>query len=284
VGWTNTIPFPFIIVDPATGLPILIIDSTGLHLDGTTGHIDMQVSAGQPTIFFANPARTVRAYINAPGGASVAIGSPDYASALPGNPNIHNIAWVSAGQTELGEVLQGTGDFVGGYVQTTDLFSELVMKDVSGNLVNHVQASTSGVITTDGSVGFGFSNTSGYLHRVIAGVFQGWNSLTPLYQNGWGNLGGNWETGSYKVTADGFVQFEGVIIGGTKADGTVLWTMPAAVRPSNDKIMNCTIISAGSAANVSLRVFSATGQVQCFGINATVNGNMSLESSRYSLL
>lgn len=128
--------------------------------------------------------------------------------------------------------------------------------------------------------GVGYSKATTYFTRT--GTNANWIGFT--YANGWSDLGGNWETGAYKITPDGWVTFKGVIIGGTKVDGTVLFTLPAAVRPTLDQILTVAMISAGAGSNINLRVFAATGQCQCFGIAGSANGNMSLNSARYPLV
>lgn len=117
-----------------------------------------------------------------------------------------------------------------------------------------------------------FDDDTGYLK---AGVFaatwaeETWHAVT--FQNGWANLGGNWETAAYRKMPDGIVRLKGVIVGGTKTDGTTITTLPSGYRPARDTIlMGGNASAAGSTPSV--RIFSATGNVQIFGMSGTVSG------------
>lgn len=59
----------------------------------------------------------------------------------------------------------------------------------------------------------------------------GWKAI-PTLQNGWGTHLG---TPGYFIGIDGLVHFRGSISGGTATGGTLLFTMPAGVRPATDQ-------------------------------------------------
>jgi hypothetical protein len=56
----------------------------------------------------------------------------------------------------------------------------------------------------------------------------------PVFENGWGNytLPGNWQYTRFFLSPDDFVSIEGILDGGSDADGTVLFTLPAGYRPT----------------------------------------------------
>lgn len=256
MGWSNTIPFPFIVVDPTTGNPIFVIDSTGAHVVSSVTGIDL---------------------IQGSGGPPPAILQFSDLSGANGDPAQISSQLSSGGMSMFLESGTGsTGADSGGssflYLGTDQ--AVLQYQDVTG-----ANSGSSRVTCDFNGVFISGSDASGNNYLSYAG--EPWTALA--YQNGWADLGGNWETGAFRLHADGWVRFKGVIIGGTKVDGTVIATIPAAYRPAKDQIIPIGIISAGSAANVSLRVFAATGQVQCFGIAATANGNMTLNGAGYPL-
>lgn len=258
MGWTNTIPFPFIVVDPTTGSPIFIIDSTGAHVISSTTGIDLGQGPGGPP-----PA---------------VIGFKDLSGGAADEAFIQSQAIAGAMALLLDSGTGTTGSSNGGSSHALLGPSQLVLdyQDVtapnSGN--TRISQQYNGIF---------MSGSSGGVNNYLSRDAEPWNALS--YQNGWADLGANWETGAYRLFADGWVRFRGVIIGGTHADGTVVATLPAAYRPAKDKIIDIALISAGAAGpNVNFRVFSATGQIQCFGIAATANGNCSLEGASFSLI
>lgn len=108
--------------------------------------------------------------------------------------------------------------------------------------------------------------------------------LALQYQNGWTDLGGGFGPGGYKLLPHGFVAFKGVIIGGTKTDGTVIANLPLLYRPKSARIMTMPLVSAGATGpNIQLRM-STSGNLTCFGISATATGNMGLDGVQYSIL
>jgi hypothetical protein len=256
MGWSNTIPFPFIVVDPTTGSPIFVIDSTGAHVVSSVTGIDLIQGTGGPP-----PAVIQFSDLSGAGGDPAQISSQLSAGGMS--------LFLNSGEGTTGAD-NGGSSFL--YLGTDKV--ALQYQDVIGvpNGSSRVTCDYNGVFISG-------SDNSG--NNYLSYELESWNALA--YQNGWADLGPTWESGAYRLHADGWVRFKGVIIGGTKADGTVIATLPAGYRPAKDQILPIAIISAGSAANVSIRVFAATGQVQCFGINATVNGNMSLNGAAFPL-
>ncbi len=69
--------------------------------------------------------------------------------------------------------------------------------------------------------------------RALTAILSGpaWAALSPLYQNGWTDLGGGFQTGQYTKDGTGRVWIRGIIVGGTETAPTLLWTFPAGFRP-----------------------------------------------------
>jgi hypothetical protein len=256
--WSNTIPFPFIVVDPTTGNPIFVIDSTGAHVVSSVTGIDL---------------------IQGTGGPPPAVLQFSDLSGANGDPAQISSQLSSGGMSMFLESGQGsTGADAGGssflYLGTDQ--AVLQYQDVTGT------PSGSARVTCDYNGVFvsGSSNTgTNYLS------YQGeaWNALS--YQNGWADLGGSDETGAFRLDACGWVNFKGTIIGGTKTDGTVVANIPAAYRPAKNKVMPIALISGGATSPaVQFRLSASTGNLTCFGISATTTGNLSLEGMRYSLI
>lgn len=111
----------------------------------------------------------------------------------------------------------------------------------------------------------------------ILGIGEVWHNVT--FANGWANLGGSWATAQYRWMPDGTVLLKGVVFNGTKADGTVMTTLPVGYRPAQDHIfMGGNASAAGTTPGV--RIFTS-GQIQCFGLAATVSGAHSWDGIRF---
>lgn len=256
-GWSNTIPFPFIVVDPTTGNPIFVIDSTGAHVVSSVTGIDL---------------------IQGQGGPPPAVIQFSDLSGAGGNPAQISAQLSSGGMSlelDSGTGTQGSDNGGSSFLYLGTDQAVLQYQDISG-----VPSGSSRVTCDYNGVFISGSDNAG--NNYLSYQFESWTPL--VYSNGWADLGGNWETGAWRLHADGWVRFKGVIIGGTRVDGTVIATIPAGYRPVKDQIIPLALISAGATQpNVNLRVFAASGQVQCFGISATANGNMALNGAGYPL-
>lgn len=104
---------------------------------------------------------------------------------------------------------------------------------------------------------------------------QGWRA--PVYQNGWANNGGGvYEIGKYRMMPDGTVEMMGFIVGGVIVNGTIMFNLPAGLRPAKDHIFAC---SNGNATG-SFAAVTAAGNVSCFGVPSAVAGIM-LDNVRF---
>lgn len=56
---------------------------------------------------------------------------------------------------------------------------------------------------------------------------------SPVFQNGWGNVGGNYPPLAFAMSVDGYVRLEGTCDGGV--DGTVVFTLPQGYRPDQSQ-------------------------------------------------
>lgn len=83
-------------------------------------------------------------------------------------------------------------------------------------------------------------------HLIYVGTYPGdpnTSSESPPFQNGWGNIGGDYPPLAFCLTSSGFVEFEGTCDGG--ADGTVVFTLPEGYRPDESQRF-VAALSAGS--------------------------------------
>lgn len=248
MGWTNTIPFPFIVVDPSTGSPIFIIDSTGAHLLSQDTGIDLTQTGGSPP-----PASIVFKDLSGGGAEPAIINSQVIDDAM----SIDLSSGVGSGSAS-SAIFMNAVQLVLSYEDTFAPNFGL------SRLYFHADG-----IFTEGNY--------------LSVLNEGWQA--PSFQNGWGNLGGTNEVAGFRLFADGWVRFRGTIIGGTKTDGTVLFNIPAAYRPAKDKVMPFALISSGATSPaIQLRVSASTGNVTVFGVSTTGTGNLSMEHSGYSLI
>jgi hypothetical protein len=89
-----------------------------------------------------------------------------------------------------------------------------------------------------------------YTTGLVAGK-QTW--LNATLQNGWTNFGGGYAPASYLLMPDGMVQLRGTITGGTKVDGTTLFTIPFTdMRPSFTKQLLIRTEASGSQSYVEI--------------------------------
>lgn len=144
-----------------------------------------------------------------------------------------------------------------------------------------VQMGTGGVVNGDtfvvnGLGSFGNTGTPGvngsanYTLDAFGTTVETWNALT--LQNGW--------TGFLKYrrvsSPPGSVQIIGNMLAGTKTDGTLLGTLPAAYKPATSQDMFGSAFG-GTVSNTQpphINVDNATGRVTLWGINTSTNLNV----------
>ncbi|HWB38556.1 MAG TPA: hypothetical protein VHA75_21260 [Rugosimonospora sp.] len=98
-----------------------------------------------------------------------------------------------------------------------------------------------------------------------AGTAEPWHGLA--YSNGWANAGGTTVPGLYRrvMAPPNSVQIVGRMTPGTKANGTVLATLPAAYRPTND--LDIPVVTDVQAAGQSPHFqIAINGQITCWGL------------------
>ena len=89
----------------------------------------------------------------------------------------------------------------------------------------------------------------------------------PAFQNSWANEGtaGN-ETAAFRKTPQNGLRIKGYIDSGTATDGTVLFTLPAAYRPSSTSRIAGMFITGGSENSYQLE-FQPDGDVAIYGVS-----------------
>lgn len=93
-----------------------------------------------------------------------------------------------------------------------------------------------------------------------AGQDSGW--VAASFQNGWGNLGGAYQTVAYRKVG-GVVYLRGLAAGGTTTDGTSVFTLPTGFRPSATEAFP--IANAASPTNDTRIEITAAGAVTVYG-------------------
>ena len=71
---------------------------------------------------------------------------------------------------------------------------------------------------------------------------------TPTFQNGWENLGAEWQTARYTKTPQGVVHIQGLVRNGI---ANTIFTLPSGYRPNADLIL--ATFSGSSAARINVR-------------------------------
>lgn len=248
-GWSNTIPFPFIVVNPATGSPIFVIDETGAHVVSDDIGIDLIQGTGGP------PPAVIQFSDLSGSGADAGIISSQ------------NIAGGMAISLASGEGSVGTGAGGSGHLQLDPHHSTLDFQDVSG--------AGSGFSRLD--LQAGVIDVTGTLE--VAG--EVWHDV--VLQNGWANRAG-WNNLGYLIDPTGRVFLRGSIAGGVFASGTRIGSIPAGWRPATHDAVNGIVSdnlpAAYAAANGSCRL-----QVQLGGdmyIYGTGAGPLYFDGFNYS--
>lgn len=96
----------------------------------------------------------------------------------------------------------------------------------------------------------------------------------------WTNVGAPYDPVSYRLMPDGTVLWRGLANVGTRAAGSVIFTIPAGYRPATDKFMSVSS-NAAAAESPTINIVAATGQVGIFRLpTATAVG---FEGVRYPL-
>lgn len=117
-----------------------------------------------------------------------------------------------------------------------------------------------------------------YNRRRYDGTWYGWEEVQKVaapvvsaltLKNGWTGYGGGYRYPEYEVFPDGRVQLHGMVTPGTKANNTVIATVPAALAPSRRHVF---IVGAGqlgagrvdvtATGDIVLSVFGAVAEAQ----------------------
>jgi hypothetical protein len=259
----------------------------------TSGNIEIASAGGYATIKFYNIAHTDFSQIAAQDIAGtpqlVMLGGLRSSLIGPANPNVRSVIKqdTASFSTYIGASANVSGTpVIGGQLNVYDNGVSLAYVDSNNASVDTF--TVSGNIAYQHDIGTG--NFGGFLYEtnpiptVDYFTQTGWGAFNAVaFQNGWSNLGGNWTQAQYMMDCEGRVELRGVILGGTKTDGTVIFTLPIPFRPAKDEILPIAMVSPGAGPNVNVRVFSATGQVQIFGMAASTTGNFSLGGTSFSV-
>jgi hypothetical protein len=128
---------------------------------------------------------------------------------------------------------------------------------MSGGLIHNLcTLLQAGTLNIDTNVGF--------LNAAPAGIVATWQSITPT--NGWTQRAGNMAFEA-KLFPDNRVWLKGVLIPGTKTDGTSIGTMPAGLFNTNEQIQ----IPIGTSSSTTNMTNAPFVQISTSG-NITVNG------------
>lgn len=310
--WSDQSQFPFYVIDN-NGNVILTIDSTGLHLDGTVGHIDAMVSAGQPTIFFSNPARTSSAFINAPilgGTATLALDSGTYFSSKYPGTTLVDLIWLTAGHSTMGPAIPGSNPQpLGGYIDLSDtvtiigyvnnvaVYKSFIQMDDASMLINgpntlggytQIKLDTTGIFLGSATnpnivnqvqylMSDGFLRLSSAVNPAAA-----WTNLTM--KNGWTAAAGGWQTPQARLNPLGAVEFRGFAQAGTRTDGTVMFSLPfASLRPTTLQIMAVGVRPTGAGVANSSCLFNdgTNSDFQIYGVNDGITDGVILTGLSY---
>lgn len=257
MGWTNQVPFPFIIIDPTTGNPIFIIDSKGAHLISPQTGIDLIQGPGGP------PLATIQ-FTDLSGG-----------NADPGRVSGQSISGAMAILLDSGEGTIGVADGGSSHIQLSAQHAVFDYQDIRGTGGSTRIAMERDAINISGSVGSA--------NNFIRYSGEDWTDIGLL--NGWVNRAG-WDHAAFKLFPDGTVHLRGSISGGTSASGTQIGSIPAGYRPAThdavEDIASDNIPAAYAAANGSPRM-----QVQLGGnmfIYGTGAGPLFLDGFNYSTI
>jgi hypothetical protein len=112
----------------------------------------------------------------------------------------------------------------------------------------------------------------------LAVIGEDWHAATLLA--GWTNLGAPYTTAAYYLQPDGMVRLRGILVGGTKTDGTVIATLPAGYRPTADEII--TVGNATSGGVLPELRIRANGNIEIWGMGASTNGSHSWTGITFS--
>lgn len=289
----NPIVRSLILYDNNGNAVIVLGPGPFIKIINPTSGAEMDLDAGTtfPEIVFWNSGHTQFGKIsleeNGVGYQSIKITSPPTASILlPGAPVIQP-ALSMDNTIVLSNRFYPSGLATGGYLYLDEAQWSVQLVSNTGSGLNTIFSYTGDAspfhandihFEADGSGGgWAFPPRLGFFTNYF--ISDDWQSF--IFQNGWGNVGGNWTAGAYRANPDGRVWLKGNILGGTKTDGTVITTIGGAWRPNKDIVLPVAPTSGGSLVTTNIRIFAATGQVQIFGVAGSATGNISLDGSSY---
>lgn len=157
----------------------------------------------------------------------------------------------------------------------------------SNNSFFHLEAGVGGWVNASGGTLLGANRVYNYARDngqplpvtndspliLIDGTMPAWSA--PTLSNGWANFGGSTRTAAYRRDYFGRVYLRGLIAGGTFADSTTLFTLPAGHRPAATE--HFPVYSTPPGAEI---IVLSDGQVKIF--NATGNTNLALNGVQFS--
>lgn len=125
-----------------------------------------------------------------------------------------------------------------------------------------------------------YDQTSGFLYyspNANLGTIPGWQDA--VLQNGWVNIGLGFANAGFRVMPDGTVQLRGTVGSGTSTDNTVLFTLPANMRPGH--ALEIPVKAAPIAGMAWLQVHT-DGNVLVENMSGATN--ISLDGCRFAII
>lgn len=166
----------------------------------------------------------------------------------------------------IGNIDVTTQAFVGGWIALDDNEFILAFTDpTSGNQV--------GI----------FCTTTHNFGTDVPIITDTWQNVT--FSNGWSNNGG-FSACQVRMDTSGYVRLRGSALPGTRTDGTVICTLPAAYVPPATKIVGAAVTASSNPTVLTRLIINTNGTIQVFGAGTPVVSVMldgiTFESSAYT--
>lgn len=267
--WSDQSQFPFFVIDN-NGNVILTIDENGLHLVGPAGRIDGLVTGLYPAFEFTNANTSTTGDISyIPGGSGSAM----------------RFSVLDSGGHPVGQYY--IDDQGNGFLYTTqDLViqsdtSVQIHQTPNGPTVYYGAAAVQFKATPNLSLWPEYNIGQNAFIMNGSGPGVGWTAVT--FQNSWHDLGSPYSTAAFGLAITGNVRLRGVVVGGTKTDGTVICQLPVGFRPAFDKIIP---VGTGTSGAIlpTIRIRASTGNIECWGQSASTNGTHSWDNIEFERL
>lgn len=166
----------------------------------------------------------------------------------------------------IGNIDVTTQNFVGGWIALDD--NEFILA-----FTDPTTASTIGIFAA-GTKNFGAD---------VPIITDTWQNVT--FSNGWSNNGG-FSACQVRMDTSGYVRLRGSALPGTRTDGTVICTLPAAYVPPATKIVGAAVTASSNPTVLTRLIINTNGTIQVFGAGSPVVSVMldgiTFESNTYT--